>query len=187
MKIIVALGNPGEKYKNTRHNAGWLVLDQLVKSEKLKVESWESKFNSKILASDHSDTFVGSDRLLLVKPQTFMNNSGQAVAEVVNFYKVDVAKDLLVIHDEIDLPFGSLRYTESSSPAGHNGVKDIIEKLGTQDFHRIRIGVESRPSRDVIPTEAFVLQNFTDDEIKKLQEEIFPKVEEQIRKFIEIN
>ena len=114
-----------------------------------------------------------------------MNNSGEAVSEVVNFYKANASSDVLVIHDEIDLPFGTIRYTESSSPAGHNGVKDIIEKLGTQDFHRIRIGVESRPSRDVIPTESFVLQNFTSDELQKLQTDVFTKVKLEIEKFID--
>ncbi len=180
MKIIVALGNPGEKYKNTRHNVGFLALDFYLKTLG-NIAPACTKFNSELVEAS-----FGSQKIFFIKPQTFMNNSGEAVAEVVNFYKANVSNDLLIIHDEIDLPFGSIRTTDSSSPAGHNGVKDIIEKLGTQDFHRIRIGVESRPSRDVIPTEAFVLQNFTDEEVGKLQTDVFPKVEIEIKKFLEI-
>ena len=109
-----------------------------------------------------------------------MNESGEAVKAICDFYKIDVSKDLLIIHDEVDLPLGTIRVTDSSSAAGHNGVQDIIEKLGTQDFHRLRVGVESRPSREHLPTEAFVLQNFTAEELQKLKEEIFPQAKIEI-------
>ena len=209
MKIIVALGNPGTKYEHTRHNAGWLVLDQLVESGKLKVESWEKKFDSEIFvppllnppplgeekdrgASEQVPLPRGEGlgeggKIILVKPQTFMNESGRAVREICDFYKIDIKKDLLIVHDDTDLPLGSIRTTNSSSAAGHNGVSDIIEKLGTQDFHRVRIGVESRESRGEMPTDAFVLQNFAPEETKKLREEVFPKVKEHIDKFLITN
>ncbi len=180
MKIIVALGNPGKKYELTRHNVGWLALDALATSYKLPATSSEKKFNSVILNSDHSG------RIILAKPQTFMNLSGTAVSEMVNFYKVDIKKDLLIIHDEIDLSFGTIKFTRSSSSAGHNGVKDIIQKLGSQDFCRIRVGVENRTSKDQIPTDAFVLQNFTEEEINKLDQEVFPKVKEEFEKFMSL-
>lgn len=171
MKIIVGLGNPGSNYEQTRHNAGWLVLDSYLGQK----TGWEQKFHSEILRDGE---------VVFIKPQTFMNESGTTVSQIANFYKIDPSRDLLVIHDEVDLPFGTIRTTSSSSPAGHNGVKDIIEKLGTQDFYRIRIGVESRPSRDIMPTDAFVLQNFTDEELNKLNKEIFPKVKMEIEKFL---
>ena len=168
------------------------------------MESWQKKFDSEILFSDHlpapqpvlrsfneggsfsdgGDNNPGHSDYILVKPQTFMNDSGKAVSEIVNFYKTDISKDLLIIHDDSDLPLGTIRTADSSSSAGHNGVQDIIDKLGTQNFHRIRIGVESRQSRNDMPTDAFVLQNFTADELKKLQAEVFPKVNDEIEKFI---
>lgn len=191
MKIIVALGNPGKKYELNRHNAGWLALKYIITSINSttggQLSAIQNKFNSEILHAEHSDlNLLNSDRIIFVKPQTFMNLSGTAVSQITSFYKADPKKDLLVIHDEIDLPFGTVRFTSSSSSAGHNGVKDIIENLGTQDFCRIRIGVESRASRGQIPTDAFVLQNFTEEEIKKLREEIFPKVKSEVEKFLSL-
>lgn len=179
MKLLVGLGNPGKKYENTRHNVGFLLIDFLISHYELRIEDTIQNFHSSILEVSIADT-----KVLLVKPQTFMNESGTAVQEICNFYKVDVSKDLLVLHDEIDLPFGTIRNTESSSAAGHNGVKDIIEKLGTQNFHRLRIGVESRASRQELPTEAFVLQNFSDSEIKTLKTEVFEKIKPSIDSFL---
>lgn len=124
------------------------------------------------------------EKVFVVKPQTFMNNSGQAVAEIINFYKLDFKKDLLVIHDEKDIPLGTIRTTDSSSSAGHNGIKSIIEHLGSQDFKRIRIGVEARKPEDQISTSDFVLQRFTDEELKKLEAEILPDVSKKIGQFI---
>ena len=201
MKIIVGLGNPEKKYENTRHNAGWLALDMLIELWDLKNELWSKKFESEIIESPllspppqgeeiepvplpRGEGQGKGEKILFVKPQTYMNESGKAVKAICDFYKVDIKKDLLVVHDDSDLPLGAIRTTESSSSAGHNGVSDIIEKLGTQDFHRIRIGVESRATRNDLPTDAFVLQNFSDDELKKLREEIFPKVKLEIEKFL---
>ncbi len=113
-----------------------------------------------------------------------MNLSGEAVKAIGDFYKIDYKTDLLVIHDEVDLPFGEIRTTDSSSAAGHNGVQNIIDLLGSKDFHRIRVGVENRGDKKMPPTEAFVLQNFSDDEIKELQTEIFPQVKLEIEKFL---
>ncbi|MBI3232184.1 MAG: aminoacyl-tRNA hydrolase [Candidatus Doudnabacteria bacterium] len=182
MKLIVGLGNPGKKYEQTRHNTGWLILDWLLETWSIKHGTWNTKFSSKIL-----ETEVNNQKVLFVKPQTFMNNSGQAVKQICDFYKLDVKNNLLIIHDDSDLQLGTVRTANSSSSAGHNGVQDIIEMLGTQDFHRIRIGVNARISRDEMPTDVFVLQNFTADELKKLQEEIFPQVKLEIQKFPELD
>lgn len=113
-----------------------------------------------------------------------MNDSGQALRLFCNFYKMDFAQDLLIVHDDVDLPFGAIRMAVDSSSAGHKGIESIIEALGTQNFARLRIGVETRQSRDEMPTDAFVLQNFTDEELNKLHKEILPNVKIQIEKFI---
>jgi PTH1 family peptidyl-tRNA hydrolase len=182
MKLIVGLGNPGEKYKNTRHNAGFLALDFLLNDG----DGFMTAKPSHEFKSEMFTWGAGDKKVIFLKPQTYMNDSGQALKVICNFYKLDFAKDLLVLHDEVDLPFGMVRTTPSSSDAGHNGVKSIIENLGTQDFHRIRIGVEARQSRNDMPTDSFVLQDFTDEELAKLKTDVFPKVKEEIEKFIKL-
>lgn len=180
MKIIVGLGNPGEKYKNTRHNAGFLALDFLLSFDGFMDAKPSHEFKSEIFSWLNAE----DEKIIFVKPQTYMNDSGQALKVICNFYKMNLAADLLVVHDDTDLPFGTIRKADSSSAAGHNGVQSIIDNLGTQDFRRIRIGVETRATRDEMPTDVFVLQNFSDEELKKLREEIFPKVETEIKNFI---
>ncbi len=181
MKLIVGLGNPGEKYTLTRHNAGFLALDYLL-------NDGDGFMTAKPSHEFKSETFTWSDKngnkVIFLKPQTYMNDSGEALKVICNFYKIDFKTELLVVHDEVDLPFGTIKITESSSAAGHNGIKSIIEKLGTQDFHRIRIGVETRVTRDELPTDAFVLQNFTDEELSKLKATILPNAKAEIVKFI---
>ena len=176
MKIIVGLGNPGSKYTHTRHNAGFLAIDHFLKG--VETIHCQSKFKSAICEVHFSAT-----KTFFIKPQSYMNNSGIAVKEVLDFYKVQL-KDLLVIHDEKDLSFGTIKYTESSRSAGHNGVQDIIDQLGTQDFARIRIGIESRSHDSKVPTDEYVLQKFTEDEFRKLNKEIFPEASKLIKHFI---
>lgn len=113
-----------------------------------------------------------------------MNNSGEAVREIVHFYKVNVETDLLILHDEIDLRFGFWKEVFDSRAAGHNGIKSIIEELGTQKFHRIRIGIEGRKSRSEVPTDEYVLQRFSQGELDTLGSAVFPKVNEAIANFI---
>ncbi len=162
MQLIIGLGNPGKEYAKTRHNAGFMALDYLAGLPEVKVVSETNKFDSVI------KEFVvegSGEKNFLVYPQTFMNDSGKAVKQILNFYKLG-PENILVLHDEIDLPLGTLKFTEDSSAAGHNGVKSLIDELGTQAFRRIRIGVESRQSREEMPTEKFVLQNFSEEELK---------------------
>ncbi len=159
MQIIIGLGNPEEKYFKTRHNVGFLALDYILKD--LEVISCSSKFDAKICEVHNPD------KTFYVYPQTYMNNSGKAVKQLLDFYKLS-PKDILVIHDEVDLPLGTIKFTESSGPAGHNGVSSIIEELGTQDFRRIRVGVESRENKQQPPTDAFVLQNFDGDQLSEV-------------------
>lgn len=154
--IIVGLGNPGTKYEKTRHNAGFATLDALCANE-LK---FEKKFNAVICE-------LGSE-VVLMKPQTFMNLSGEAVKSFTDYYKV-APENIWVIHDDVDIPFGEVRVREGGSSAGHKGIDSIIQHLGTQDFLRLRIGVKNEMLEN-IETEDFVLQRFSKDEEAKLPE-----------------
>jgi peptidyl-tRNA hydrolase, PTH1 family len=152
MRLIIGLGNPGEKYANTRHNIGYMVMDDIAKVKEVEFASI-GQFEADIAE-------VGeSDKIFLVKPLTFMNNSGNAAQKLKNFYKVDV-QDVLIVHDDVDLEMGKIRLSFSGSSAGHKGVQSIIDKIG-EDFWRLRIGVGKDGQ---IPTDAWVLQNFEKDE-----------------------
>ncbi len=177
MKIIVGLGNPGKQYEHTRHNAGFLAVDHFLKSH--EAITCQSKFNAQI-CEYHEDGI----KVFFVKPQSFMNLSGEVVSEIANFYKIGVPTDLLVIHDDKDLEFGKIKMTEGSSSAGQNGVQNIIDQLGTKNFHRIRIGVEAREADSPMSTSDFVLQKFTDEEINSLYTDILPKTSKLIQNFI---
>lgn len=177
MKIIVGLGNPGDKYKYTRHNAGFMAVDHYLEGK--EAIKCQSKFGGYICEMHFHAT-----KTFFLKPQSFMNKSGQVVQEIASFYKINPESDLLVIHDEIDLKFGFYKLAHDSSAAGHNGVADIIEHLGSQNFSRLRVGIESRTSRNEMPTEDFVLQNFSKAELENLRMNILPDIAEEIGKFI---
>lgn len=162
MYLIIGLGNPGKQYENTRHNLGFRVLDLLVNGEK-----FERKYDCE---------FLKLEDLILAKPQTFMNKSGEAVKEIVKFYP---KSNLIVIHDDIDLPMGSIRVQKNISAAGHNGVQSIIDELGTQNFIRIRLGIDNPEMRKNIPSEDYVLQKFSEDE-KKIILEILEKTKKAV-------
>ncbi len=132
-KLIVGLGNPGQKYQKTRHNAGFEVIDAL--AEKLAVTVKQKKFGSYMGQAD-----VGIYKLILLKPQMFMNNSGQAIATAAGFYKLE-KEDVMVIFDDMWIDAGAIRIRPDGSAGGHNGVKDTIEKLGTKQFARLRVGI----------------------------------------------
>ncbi|MEX0616959.1 MAG: aminoacyl-tRNA hydrolase [Candidatus Woykebacteria bacterium] len=158
MKLVVGLGNPGERYAETRHNIGFMVLDEIIK---------------RYVASPHANKKLGAilynldkERLLL-KPQTFMNRSGGPVANIVRFYKIK-PENTLVVHDDVDLSFGEIKQQFARGAAGHRGVESIMEKLGTGEFNRVRVGI-GRPSENM-ETDAWVLRNFSDEELEKLAE-----------------
>lgn len=185
MQLIVGLGNPGKKYENTRHNAGFLALTHFL--DGIEQISCSHKFDGELCEVSFTATSLESGtkvKAFFLKPLTFMNNSGRAVASAVKFYKIDVQKELLVVHDEIDLKFGYIKPAFDSSPAGHNGIKSIIENLGTQEFHRLRIGIETRASRNEKPTDSFVLENFTPTEAHELVTNVFPNTDEMIAHFL---
>ena len=152
MKCIVGLGNPGKMYEKTRHNVGFRVIDALIQRDNLKTQN---KFKSEIV-----QITLNNMPILLVKPQTFMNLSGEAVRLVMDFYKIDV-KDILIIYDDLDLPVGKFRLREKGSAGGHNGMKSLIQHFGTQEFPRLRIGIDKNP---LIPTPDYVLGKFTKED-----------------------
>lgn len=156
MYLIVGLGNPGTKYEGTRHNLGFRVLDLLANNQ-----PWESKYDSEIIKLDD---------VILVKPQTFMNDSGKAIAQILKYYP---DAELVVVHDELDLPLGSMKIAKNNSSAGHNGVQSIIDEMGTQDFIRLRLGINAE-TRGQIPGDQYVLQKFTHEE-EPLVKEILEK------------
>lgn len=133
MKLIVGLGNPGKEYENTRHNSGFIVMDELAKELNVSIE--QKKFKALI-----ATTRIAGEQVLLMKPQTYMNNSGEALIEAVNFYHIKT-EDILVIYDDLDLPIGKIRLREKGSAGGQNGMKNIIAHLHTQEFKRIRVGI----------------------------------------------
>jgi PTH1 family peptidyl-tRNA hydrolase len=159
MKIAIGLGNPGEKYAFTRHNIGFMVIDEL-----LSTYAASSQFNKKF----DSILYTLDKERLLVKPQTFMNVSGKAVNRVANFYKLR-PEELLVVHDDVDLEFGEIKHQFGRSSAGHKGVESIIEALGSDEFSRVRIGI-GRPTVPTMEIEDWVLQRFSEDksEIQKV-------------------
>lgn len=178
MKIVVGLGNVGEKYLKTRHNCGFLALDEFTKQlENAGVEvKWKNEI--KLDAEIAKVNYLG-EKIFLVKPTTFMNLSGEAVSKILNFYK-EVKENLIVIYDDIDLPLGKIRVREKGSAGTHNGMKSIIQHLGSEDFNRIRIGIESRG--ELAPKEQdlsdFVLGNFIKVEYPLISESIKQSVEE---------
>lgn len=138
--MVVGLGNPGLQYENTRHNAGFLGVDMLCAKKGIKLN--KHKFESLI-----GDTVIAGKRTIILKPQTFMNNSGRAVSAVSRFYKIPADK-IIVLFDDISLPVGNIRIRRKGSAGGHNGIKDIIELMGTDNIMRIKIGVGERPNND---------------------------------------
>lgn len=159
MKLILGLGNYEDKYLFTRHNAGFMAVDFFV-----QLNNQSFKIEKKLKSAIAKFKFGGED-IVLVKPLTYMNLSGEALIAVMNFYKIDI-KDVLVIYDDISLDLGKVRFRNSGSDGGHNGIKSIIQYVG-KTFDRLKIGIGPQPN---IPSEAYVLQNFQKDELDKLKD-----------------
>jgi PTH1 family peptidyl-tRNA hydrolase len=156
--LIVGLGNPGREYRNNRHNIGFMVLDQL--AGKMDTSFSKMKMNALMTAVRYK-----GQRIILLKPQTFMNLSGKAAASFIRFYKLPL-KNLLVVYDDVDLPFQTLRMRPNGGDAGQKGVRSIIKELGTKDFPRLRIGINRPPGR--MSVSSYVLLNFSDQEVETL-------------------
>src|SRR3989338_4059027 len=180
MKLIIGLENPEKKYEKNRHNAGFLCVDFLQKEWGFEAFTLDKKLSASI-----SSGMLGSEKVLLIKPDTFMNASGAAVQALMHFYKLS-PQDILIIHDDLDIAPGTFKTTLSSRSAGHNGVQDIIDKLGTQGFFRIRLGI-GRPievSEVCMLAHDFVLQNFSPEELASLTS-LFPQVKDEILHWVE--
>lgn len=162
MRLIVGLGNPDKKYLQTRHNIGFMVLDKIADTYHVSFKV-ETKFQSQIATFDYQ-----GQKVLLVKPQTYMNLSGLAVAKVMSFYQIDI-KDLLVISDDISLAPGALRLRATGGHGGHNGLRNIIDQLSSQAFKRLRLGIGENKN---IPLEHYVLSNFSKAEQLLIDESI---------------
>ncbi|UWG97727.1 aminoacyl-tRNA hydrolase [Dehalobacter sp. DCM] len=165
MKAIVGLGNPGVKYSRTKHNAGFMVLDNIAKEEGLVFRSG--------FRGQAAEAKKDGERIFYLKPQTYMNLSGLAAAELVNYYKI-APQDILVIHDDMDLPLGRLRLRSKGSAGGHNGIKSLIAELGIQDFWRLKIGV-GRPKLETDVVD-HVLTSFAKQEAEIFEEAIIRAV-----------
>lgn len=160
--LFVGLGNPGTEYDNTRHNIGFAILDRFAKANDFP--AWQNKKDLKCQLTSHT---LGNTRILLIKPQTYMNLSGEAAQAVTAFYKLDPTK-IIAIYDELDISFGQIRLRQGGSPAGHNGVKSLIQHLG-EDFGRVRVGIGPKEPEQ-IDSATFVLQRFNQEQQAHLSE-----------------
>lgn len=163
MKLYVGLGNPGEKYSKTRHNVGYILLDEFANSAGL---AWKENKKLKCVMTEHLGDYY-------IKPTTFMNDSGDSVSAVANFYKIK-PENIIVMHDDVDLEFLRTKYQIGANSAGHHGIESIIENLGTKEFWRFRVGIGKAQIRD-IATEDWVLMNFSDEELASLKTITFPR------------
>ena len=158
MKVVIGLGNPGKKYEKTRHNIGFIAVDNLRK--KMNISDEREKFQALV-----SEKNIDGEKVIFLKPQTFMNLSGNSVIEIVNFYKLDSKKDIIVIYDDMDLSFGDIRIREKGSSGGHNGIKSVISHIG-EEFIRIKCGIGAK-EKDAVE---HVLGEFNQTEQKDLDE-----------------
>ncbi len=167
--VIVGLGNPGNAYANTRHNAGWMLLDALAK----EAGAGEWKAAPKFLAETNEATIDG-ENILLLKPTTFMNRSGESVQKILSFYKLDPASKLLVVYDDIDLPLGTSRFRLTGGPGTHNGMKSIVTCIG-ENFPRFRIGLGPAPAE--VDLANWILSKMTKEEEKNISSLLQPMKE----------
>lgn len=151
MKLIVGLGNPGKEYENTRHNIGFIVLDNIIKN------NWKTKNNSLVFEDN-----INGEKIIFVKPLTYMNESGKSVYEFTSYYNIPL-QDILIIHDDLDLPTSSFRLKKDSGDGGHNGIKSIISMIGTKDFARLKIGISNNK---LIDTKDYVTGHFSKEELE---------------------
>jgi len=157
--IIVGLGNPGKEYEKTRHNVGFMAIDKL--AGKYSIEITKEKHKALI-----GTGIIEGEKVILVKPQTFMNLSGEAASEVMNFYKEDL-KNFIVVFDDIDLPVGTIRIKERGSAGTHNGVKSLVNELGSQEFKRVKVGIGSNKGKmDLV---SYVLGKFSTEELNEIE------------------
>ena len=173
MQLFIGLGNPGKKYEQTRHNAGWMFVDRL--AEKYGFSPWkeEKRFSGWVSRGDFN-----GEKTVILKPTTYMNISGQAVQALTHFYRIEPEK-VIIFSDDLDMPFGQIRFREKGGSGGHNGLKSIFQHLGTKHIPRLKIGI-SNEKRAKIPTSNFVLMKFSDEERAGL-ENVWREAEKVLR------
>lgn len=174
MKLVVGLGNPDMKYQNTRHNVGFMLLDNIFGNSNFIL-------NKKMNAMEYI-TNINGEKVIVIKPVTYMNLSGDAVLKYVNFYKLDVS-DVLVVQDDLDMSLGNVKLLFKHGDGGHNGIKDIILKLGRNDFLRVKIGIGKS---NLVDTKDYVLGNFNTDE-KKMLDDVFLKLRDIFNDYVVMN
>ncbi len=157
IKLVVGLGNPGRKYNKTRHNMGFMVLDNIAK--RLELGPWKEKYGGLFI-----DCYVGFDKVIFLKPQNYINLSGDVMIEYVKFFDIKL-DDIVIVSDDLDLPLGMLKLKEKGSSGGHNGLKNIESQLGTNEYKRIKIGISNDKTID---TKDYVLSKLTKEELKVL-------------------
>ena len=177
MKLVVGLGNPGDEYAKTRHNVGWLFLEYLE-------EKYGFKINNKIKATDSmvGQIYINNEKVVFAKPLTYMNLSGNAVQKLKKWYNLE-DKDIIIIFDDIDIPFGECRYKLNGSGGTHNGMKNIVQMLSTKNIARIKIGIGGikHPNQDLVD---FVLQKFTTSQLQEL-DKVFEEAYEKLQKVLD--
>lgn len=157
IKLVVGLGNPGRKYNKTRHNIGFMVLDNIAK--RLELGPWKEKYGGLFI-----DCYVGFDKVIFLKPQNYINLSGDVMIEYVKFFGIKL-DDIVIVNDDLDLPLGMLKLKQKGSSGGHNGLKNIENQLGTNEYKRVKIGISNDKTMD---TKDYVLSKFTKEELKIL-------------------
>lgn len=160
MKLIVGLGNPGNEYVNTRHNVGFMFIDNYLNYRNFSV-NWKNKFDGLFFKCN-----IDGEDVIFLKPQTFINLSGDSIRKFINYYNIDIS-DILVVSDDLDLNIGNFKLKSGGSSGGHNGLKDIESKLNTKDFKRLKIGISNNKNID---TKDYVLGKFSKDEFKYISD-----------------
>lgn len=176
MKLIIGLGNPDAEYAKNRHNVGFMWVDFVAQTWASEPQFTLDKKSNSLMYEMNHEVF---GRVLLLKPQTFMNASGESVRKVVDYYKIQ-ADNMFVVHDDLDIVFGEFKIQKGVGPKVHNGVNSVEHTMGTSDFTRIRIGIDNRHTVEFRREgKLYVLDNFTSDEITQLQTDIFPSILKQ--------
>lgn len=175
MKLIVGLGNPGNEYENTRHNIGFMVLDNYCKNKNIQ-------FNKQKFGGIYAEMIVNSEKVILLKPQNYINLSGDVIIKYVNYFKINI-DDIFIIHDDMDLDVGTYKIRYKGGSAGHNGLKNIENNLGTNQYKRVKIGISKNKNIDVVN---YVLGKFSKIEFEKI-ENIFPITENIIDDYFNLS
>ena len=175
MKLVVGLGNLGKEYNLTRHNVGFMFVDYIAKKNNIDICKEKTKYI-------YGEGIINGEKVSIIKPNTYMNLSGEAIVQAKNWYKVE-NDNIIVVYDDVDIPLGDVRYREFGSAGTHNGMRNIVENLSTQDIHRIRIGIENRDNKNQ-DLANYVLAKFKKEEIELLEKSSFEEAEKKLSEYL---